>query len=152
MDILLKRIAKKPTYTIGKLYIDGKYFCDTIEDKDRGLTSSMSVEEIKKKKVYGETAIPTGTYTIVLNVQSAKFAKSEWYIKNCHGARVPRLINVKGYDGILIHAGNTAKDSYGCLLLGENKVVGQVINSKETCKKFYDKVFSATGLIKITIE
>ena len=152
MDILLKRIAKKSTYTIGKLYIDGKYFCDTIEDKDRGLTSSMSVEEIKKKKVYGETAIPTGTYTIVLNVQSAKFAKSEWYIKNCHGARVPRLINVKGYDGILIHAGNTAKDSYGCLLLGENKVVGQVINSKETCKKFYDKVFSATGLIKITIE
>ena len=152
MDILVKRIAKKSTYTIGKLYIDGKYFCDTVEDKDRGLKSTMTEAEIAKIKVKGETAIPTGTYTIVLNVQSAKFAKSEWYIKNCHGARVPRLINVKGFDGILIHSGNSAKDSWGCLLLGENKIVGQVINSKETCKKFYDKVFKAVGPIKITIE
>ena len=67
MEIVIKRIAKKSTYTIGKLYIDNKYFCDTLEDKDRGLKDTMSVEEILKIKVKHETAIPTGTYTLVLS-------------------------------------------------------------------------------------
>ena len=66
MNILLKRIAKKETYTIGKLYIDNVYFCDTIEDKDRGLNQNMSINDINKKKVYGETAIPTGTYSLII--------------------------------------------------------------------------------------
>ena len=73
MKLLLKRIAKRDTYTIGKLYIDGKYFSDTLEDPDRGLTNSMSREQIAKIKVYGETAIPTGTYNIDMNAVSTKF-------------------------------------------------------------------------------
>ena len=76
MEILLKRIAKKPNYTIGKLYIDGKYFCDTLEDKDRGLLQSMTENEILKIKVKDQTAIPTGKYKIDMNTVSPRFGNS----------------------------------------------------------------------------
>lgn len=108
MKLTLKRIAKRPTYTIGKLYIDDVYFCDTCEDKDRGLTQSMPLAEIKKRKVYSLTAIPTGTYTISMNTVSPRFSKKDFYKTNCNGGRVPRLLNVPGYDGVLLHVGNSA--------------------------------------------
>lgn len=136
MKLTLKRIAKKPTYTIGKLYVDSKYFCDTVEDCDRGLTNSMSIDTIKSKKVYGETAIPTGIYKVEMLTVSPKFKDRSW-AKPYKGI-IPRLMNVKGFDGVLIHPGNTAKDSLGCILVGENKVVGQVINSQATWKRLYD--------------
>ena len=107
--LLLRRIAKKPTYTIGKLYVDGAYFCDTIEDRVRDLP--------RESKVYGQTAIPAGTYKVIVNM-SPKFKRL-----------LPRLLNVPYFDGILIHRGNTEKDSAGCIIVGENKVVGKVINS-----------------------
>lgn len=135
MKLLLKRFAFKNDYTVGKLYIDNQYFCDTIEDKDRGVNSSMSVEEIKSKKQYAVTAIPTGTYDITLNVVSPKFKNNKKYAF-C-GGKLPRLLNVKGYDGVLIHIGNTAQDSAGCILVGQNKVVGKVINSTDTFQKLY---------------
>ena len=78
MEILVKRIAKKPKYTIGKMYIDGQYICDTLEDADRGLNQNMSLEEIKNKKVYGETAVPTGTYKVDMNTVSPKFKSRTW--------------------------------------------------------------------------
>ena len=109
MNILLKRIAKKETYTIGKLYIDGVYFCDTIEDKDRGLNQTMSINDIKKKKIYGETAIPTGSYSLVIDY-SNRFKR-----------RMAHILNVPGYEGIRLHKGNTAKDSLGCIIVGKNK-------------------------------
>lgn len=152
MKLLLKRIAKKEKYTIGRLYIDGEYFCDTIEDKDRGLTDKMTVEEIKKKKVYAETAIPTGTYQITLNVVSPKFCKKQFYYNNANKGRVPRLLDVKGFDGVLIHTGNTEKDSLGCIIIGENKVIGKVINSQATFIKFYKKLQTAKDKIYITIQ
>lgn len=135
MELKLKRFAFKNAYTVGKLYIDGAYFCDTIEDKDRGLDSSMTVEQIKNKKIASVTAIPTGRYAITLNVVSPKFKNRAQYAF-C-GAKLPRLIDVKGYDGVLIHIGNTAEESAGCILVGQNKVVGRVINSTETFKKLY---------------
>jgi len=119
MKLKLIRIAKKGGYTIGKLYMDDVFFCDTLEDKDRGLTSEMTTEEIAKIKVKHETAIPTGTYNVIVNV-SPRFKRE-----------LPRLLNIKGFDGILIHRGNTAKDTSGCILVGENKEVGKVINSTE---------------------
>lgn len=124
MEILIKRIAKKSTYTIGKLYVDNEYFCDTLEDKDRGLKDTMSVEEILKIKVKHETAIPTGNYNVDITY-SPRFKK-----------QLPIVFNVKGFDGIRFHSGNTDKDSSGCVLLGENKVIGKVINSRVTCEKF----------------
>ena len=129
MILELKRIAKKPTYTIGRLYINGKYFCDTIEDKDRGLRKSMSTGEIAKIKIKGETAIPTGMYDVLLNVVSPRFGKQNFYANLCEGT-LPRLDKVTGFSGVLIHCGNTSKDTEGCILVGENKEVGKVLNSR----------------------
>ena len=151
MKLTLKRIAKKDTYCIGKLYINGIYFADTIEDKDRGLKQSMSLSNIKKVKVQDKTAIPSGTYEIVLNVISPKYSKQDFYKNYANGGRVPRLLNVPGWEGVLIHAGNTAEDSSGCILVGQNKIIGQVINSKDTFKKLYKILQSANEKIFITI-
>ena len=117
IKLRLERRYKGSKYTIGKLFINDEYFCDTIEDIDRGLKSSMSVEYIKKKKVYAKTAIPTGTYKIEMTY-SSKFKRI-----------LPLLVDVKGFSGIRIHRGNTEIDSSGCIIIGENKVKGKVINS-----------------------
>lgn len=117
MNILVKRTAKRSTYTIGKMYLDGVYFCDTLEDADRGLRQTDNIDHIRAKKIYSKTAIPTGTYKVIVNL-SPKFKRN-----------LPRLLNVPGFDGILMHRGNSDKNTSGCLLLGENKVVGKVINS-----------------------
>lgn len=154
MTLTLDRKYKLPTYTIGKLYIDGEYFCDTLEDKDRGLTDNMTVSEISKIKIKNETAIPTGTYSITLNIVSPRFSVSSFYKQVCNG-KLPRLLNVKGFDGILIHAGNTDKDSAGCLLVGMNLERGKVLKSQETFRKLY-KMLSGAKLrgesIQITIK
>lgn len=143
MKILIDRKWKKNEYTIGKLYVDSVFFSNTLEDKDRGLTSSMSLEEIKKEKKAGETAIPTGTYKIRMDISSLRFSKSNWYIKNCNGARMPRLKDVPGYDGVLIHCGNTAKDTEGCILVGKNDVKGMVTKSKDYFLKLYNIMYAA---------
>ena len=153
MKLELKRIAKKDKYTIGHLYINNKYFCDTLEDPDRGLTSTMSLTEIKAKKIKGDTAIPTGTYKITLDVVSPKYSNfSKYpYVKFC-GGKMPRLLNIPGYEGVLIHAGNTQKDTEGCLLVGLNKVVGKVINSQVTWKKLYEILQKDKNNLSITIK
>lgn len=139
MEIKLKRLYKKSDYTIGKLFLDGEYFCDTVEDCDRGLTSDMTYEEIARRKVYGKTAIPTGRYTVVVTF-SPKFKRN-----------LPLLIDVKGYSGIRIHNGKDANSSLGCIIVGENKIKGGVINSKATMEKLMQRL--ASGREKhITIE
>lgn len=153
MKILLKRIARKDNYTIGNLYIGNVFFCNTLEDKDRGLTSQMSISEIELKKVYGKTAIPTGTYKIDMTTVSPKFKDRVW-AKPYKGI-LPRLIDVKGYSGVLIHVGNDQEATSGCILVGENRIKGKVINSTAT---FYElmtvllKAQSADETIELTIE
>ena len=124
MEILVKREYKKKDYTIGKMYINGEYFCDTLEDTDRGLTQIMTLSEIKEVKEYGNTAIPTGRYPIAYTY-SARFKK-----------HLPLLLNVPAFEGVRIHSGNTHKDTEGCILLGENKAVGKVLNSRKTMDEF----------------
>lgn len=139
MILTLDRKYKLPTYTIGKLYIDGEYFCDTLEDKDRGLTDDMTVSEISKIKIKNETAIPTGTYSITLNIISPRFSVSSFYKQVCNG-KLPRILNVKGFDGILIHVGEgiNGKDlTSGCILVGKNTIKGGLTNSKECFKELY---------------
>lgn len=136
MELRLDRIAKKNGYTIGHLYVNGIYFSDTLEDTDRGLSSNMSVAELQKKKLAHITAIPTGKYQVTLSVVSTRFSKYDFY-KKFGGGRVPRLLNVPAYEGVLIHCGNTAKDTDGCILLGRNTKVGMVLESKETYSKLY---------------
>lgn len=118
MKLTLKRIALRPTYTIGRLYIDGEYFCDTCEDKVRDTNKNGMFDE--EKKVYGETAIPYGTYRVILSM-SSRFKRV-----------LPLLLDVPEFSGIRIHSGNTADDSLGCILVGENKQVGKVLNSRKT--------------------
>lgn len=116
MKLELERRFLGESYTIGSLSIDGKKFCDTLEDRVRDLNKN-GVFDGDEKKVYGETAIPYGTYDVVVDY-SPKFKRE-----------LPRLQNVRHFEGILIHRGNTAEDSAGCILVGENKVKGKVINS-----------------------
>ena len=143
MKLLLDRKWKKEGYTIGQLYIDGVFFSNTLEDKDRGLTSSMSLEEIKRIKKAGITAIPTGTYKIRMDITSPKYSNREWFINNCNKGKVPRLENVPGYAGILIHPGNIAEHTDGCILVGKNDVKGKVTKSKEYFLSLYNKLYNA---------
>lgn len=110
MRLLLERRFKGDGYTIGSLYVNGEKFCDTLEDRVRDLADGES-------KVQGETAIPEGRYRVIVN-RSPKF-----------GRDLPRLLDVPQFEGVLIHRGNSAEDSAGCILVGENKVKGKVINS-----------------------
>lgn len=108
MKLYLLRKFKGPEYTIGNLYIDGEFFSNTLEDV------------VRESKIKHETAIPAGTYKIELTF-SAKFKKI-----------LPILLNVPNFEGIRIHAGNTKSDTSGCILVGENRVKGKVINSLKT--------------------
>lgn len=112
MKLRVERLWKKATYTVGRLYVDEKLYCNTLEDVVRALD--------KEKKIPGKTAIPAGTYKVIYN-WSPKF-----------GRNLPRLLNVPHFEGILIHPGNTADDSAGCILVGNNTVVGRLTNSRDT--------------------
>lgn len=134
--ITLTRIARKAGYTIGRLTDGNNYICDTLEDTDRDLTQEMTNAQIAVRKVRGATAIPSGTYRLTLGVTSPRFSKSEYYRKVC-GGRLPRLLDVPGFDGILIHCGNTAADTAGCIIVGYNKAVGKVLESRKAFEKLY---------------
>lgn len=139
MRLTLKRIANRKDYCIGKLYINGKYFSDTLEDVDRGLDDSMTEDEIKQSKIKEQTAIPTGIYTVLLTY-SPKYKKV-----------MPLINNVKGYSGIRIHSGNSSKDTEGCLLVGKNTVVGRLTDSRNTYNALFKRL-QQKGSNKITIE
>ena len=104
-NLTLKRTYPLDNYTIGELYIEGEYYCDTLEDT------------VREEKIAGKTAIPYGKYEVIVN-RSPRFKRD-----------LPLLLDVPYFEGIRIHRGNTAQDSSGCILVGENKVKGKVINS-----------------------
>ena len=139
MKLTLKRIALRSTYTIGRLYVDGNYFCDTLEDTVRDLNKNGKFDN-GEKKVYAKTAIPYGTYEI------------KWTYSPRFKKYTPQLMNVPSFAGIRIHSGNSSTDTEGCLLLGENKKVGMVLNSRATINKFYPLIKEACSNGKVTIE
>lgn len=141
MKLQLKRIALRPTYTIGRLLIDGERFCDTLEDRVRDTNKDGDLLDEGEGKVYAQTAIPYGTYGVTLNVQSPKYSKRKQY-EFCKGY-LPRLLDVPHFEGILIHIGNKPEDSAGCILVGENKVVGGLINSTATFTRLYERLKAA---------
>lgn len=125
MNIEVKRTFKGPDYTIGKMYLDGKYFCDTLEDAVRSV------------KVKHQTAIPAGEYKVIVNM-SPRFGKM-----------LPRLLDVPGFEGVLIHSGNTKEDTSGCILVGENKEKGKVLNSRKYADELVRLLTGKTSVIKI---
>lgn len=139
MKLTLKRIALRQTYTIGKLYIDDAYFCDTLEDTVRDANKSGKFDN-GEQKIKGKTAIPYGTYEI------------KWTYSPRFKKYTPQLMNVPSFEGIRVHAGNTSADTEGCLILGENKQVGKVLNSRATINKFYPIIKEACSNGKVTIE
>ena len=155
MELKLIRKYRKTDYTIGILYVNNKYFCEILEDTDRGLKDSMSLEEIKKIKIKDQTCIPYGTFTITLDVVSPKFSTKTYYKEVCNG-KVPRLLNVKGFEGILIHVGegsNGHRLTSGCLLVGRNTIKGGLTESKKYFQLLYNQMLEAKNKgEKITIK
>ena len=124
MEIKVIRKYKKDTYCIGEMLVNGEHFCETCEDRDRGLRSDMTLSQIKKIKVYAQTAIPYGTYKVSV------------YFWPKHRKNFPLLHDVPGFTGILIHGGANAGHSAGCILVGENKIKGGLVN----CEKYVRKL------------
>lgn len=125
MELRVKRVALKSDYTIGRLYVNGEFFSDTLEDA------------VRDTKIYGKTAIPCGTYKITMDVVSPKFKDRSW--AKPYDGKLPRLIDVPNYEGVLIHVGNTAEDTSGCLLVGQNRAVGKLVNSTQTFMSLMEK-------------
>lgn len=139
MYVLIERKWHKSEYTIGRVYINDTFFCNSMEDCDRGLQQWMSVAEIEAAKVYGKTAIPKGKYIVTMDY-SPKYKRA-----------MPHVMNVKGFSGIRIHSGNTAKDSIGCILLGKNDKPGWISESRDTCRKFEELLIAAGGECELEI-
>lgn len=143
LAIRVTRFARRDTYTIGHLSIFGEVFSDTLEDRDRGLTQSMPKTEITAKKVYGRTAIPTGTYKVSVQYWSK------------YKINVPYLHDVPGYTGILIHNGSSDADTLGCILVGENRVKGRLTNGRiymQNLTTLCQRAIKAGKPVRITVE
>lgn len=145
LKLILKRLWKCPSYTVGHLYLNevssSTYLCDTLEDVDRSLVSTMELSSILSHKVPGSTAIPYGEYKVSLSSFSPKFGSRPFYQSVCKGF-LPRLLNVPGYEGVLIHCGNSSADTEGCILVGFNKVKGHLVDSQSCFSMLWSRVFS----------
>lgn len=130
MKLTLKRRFRGDSYTIGTLSIDGQHFCDTLEDTDRDINRN-GVFDGQERKQPGITAIPNGTYRVIVAI-SPRF-----------GRELPRLLDVPSFEGVLIHRGNTPQDTAGCILVGENKIKEQVINSTPYEKELTRRIKAA---------
>jgi len=126
MNLELKRHAFRDSYTIGKLFIDGVYFCDTLEDKVRDINNDGDLKDPGETKVMHETAIPKGKYKVVMNL-SNRFKRI-----------MPLLIDVPHFAGIRIHSGSKASHSSGCILVGKNSIKGGLTESKKYEALLYD--------------
>lgn len=138
MDLLLERKYCKEKYTIGRLFVNGVFFCNTLEDTVRDINKNGKFDN-GEYKIYGETAIPYGEYTITLDVISPKFSKYDFYKKVCNG-KLPRLLNVPHFEGILIHCAEGPKGAdllQGCIGVGLNKIKGGLTDCKEYFTKLY---------------
>jgi len=127
--------------TIGKLYVNGEYFCETLEDKDRGLHQDLSVEENTRLKVYGETCIPYGKYKVIVT-PSVRLKRT-----------LPLLVNVEGFQGIRIHKGNNKQATLGCICVGKTRGVdwiGQTtITEEKLVNLLKDKTEISIEIVKV---
>lgn len=140
MELLLKRLHRTNKSTIGELFINGKFECYTLEDVDRDLNHDGDLDDAREQKVHGKTAIPKGKYNVIINM-SNRFKR-----------QLPLLLNVKGFEGIRIHSGNTDADSEGCILVGRTRSVDFIGESRLAFTSLFDKMLLSHTPITITIE
>ena len=140
MKLKIWRKWPKKCYCIGIFYVSGKKLSEVLEDEDRGLVQTMPTGKINQIKVYGKTAIPKGTYKVVLSV-SPKFKDRPWAKK--WGGLVPEILDVKGFSSIRIHPGTDASSTSGCPIVGDNLKVGKVLNSTKRYYELMDKLVPA---------
>ena len=126
--------------TIGELYVDGVFQCYTCEDYDRDKNRDGDLDDAGEGKAFGKTAIPRGTYQVIIN-DSVRFKR-----------KLPLLLNVPGFTGVRIHTGNTAADTEGCLLVGRTRSVDFVGESRKAFTPLFEKMLLAKDAITITIE
>ena len=157
MEILVHRRWNKQEYCVGRLFIDGQLYGNTLEDCDRGLSDAMDERTIRNRKIYGKTAIPRGRYRIDMDTVSPKFSKKKFYMDVCQG-KLPRIKNVKGFEGILLHVADGPKGAdllEGCIGVGLNREKGQLCEGKDVFAKIYRLMKEAHDrgeTIYITIE
>lgn len=144
MKLLLKRTVLTPKFTQGELYIDEKYFCDTLEDTNRDSNKNGKFDN-GEVKVFGETCIPYGSYQIEMII-SPKFSP------RYGGRKVPHIKNVNSFENVLIHSGNTVKDTEGCILVGQKSGEGIISNSKNTLFKLLDILDKNSANLSIDIK
>jgi hypothetical protein len=140
MKLKVWRKWPKKGYCIGIFYVSGARLSNSLEDEDRGLDQKMPTGKINQLKIKGRTAIPKGTYRVVLSV-SPKFSTRAWAKK--YKGLVPELLNVKGYSGVRIHPANSASEVEGCIAPGDNTVIGKVTNSTKRYYELMDKLVPA---------
>ncbi len=140
MEIEVRRESYLPDRTIGRLFVNGEFNCYTLEDTDRGLLQSDP--KSLSNKVKGKTAIPKGRYRVVL-AYSPRFSNRPYYkeLTGSHG--LPLLLDVPGFDRILIHTGNTPGDTEGCILVGKNIDKNNLSNSQAAYTPLYKKISDA---------
>lgn len=138
MEIKIIRKYKKAKYTIGIVYVNGEYFCNSLEDVDRGLSSDMSVDDILKVKKPKETAIPCGRYRITLSY-SPKFHNKPYAISGM----IPLINGVKGFSAIRMHDGKDESWTDGCILMGRNTKVGQLTDGLAVMTELTKRVSTA---------
>mgnify|MGYP003515301083 FL=1 len=114
---------------MGRLSLDGHVICDTLEPPSHGLTSATDLKTIRDIKRLGRSAIPAGVYRLVLGY-SPRFSPRPFY--KGLGGLLPRLLHVNGFDGVLIHCGNTVVDTCGCILVGRRADSSTLVESQKT--------------------
>lgn len=127
MRLLLDRTQYEKDATVGEIYVDGVFECFSLEDQVRA-----------GEKVRGQTAIPTGTYEVMITM-SPRFKR-----------RLPLLVNVPGFDGIRIHPGNTHEDTEGCLLVGERVIRHEGMPFLTRSRAAFDLLFAKLDSVSLT--
>jgi hypothetical protein len=140
MEIKVIRNSFSHKSTIGDLLIDGVFECNTLEDVDRDLIKTDLVQDIARKKIHGQTAIPYGKYEVIIN------------FSNRFKCLMPLLVDVTGFAGVRIHSGNTSEHTEGCLLVGKKENADFISHSKDAYQKLFDKLRAVSQTEKIFIE
>ena len=143
MEIEVRRTEFYKECTHGELFIDGSKLCDTLEDRDRDYNKDGDITDPGEGKVYGQTAIPRGRYKLIFRM-SKRFGKV-----------LPALLDVPGFEGILIHSGNTPEDTSGCILLGRKRKRGVILSSRYWMMRFMEivkPVFDKSEEINVTVK